>query len=408
MKLATRSDLVVFPRSRTPSERSLEKRRLRKHRVLNVVREHGPLSRADIAKISGFNLPSVSSLVDELVADGLALEDEAREIPRGRRPIPVYLNRAAAGVVGIDAGKRNTVALMTNLAGEVLARIEHPTPPQADARALAEWVCSIIEQISVASGNSAPPLCGVGVGIPGVIVKDAGPGNGAEYPAIKVRQAIEQRFGVGAIVENDTRMMAIGSRWYDVGREFSTYAVINLGHGTGAGLVIEGRVYGGKHGFAGELGYVPVGERGVQAEGFEGRPDCMENTGSAAGLLRMAQRDGLAVQSAVEVLELARDGNRTALAAVDAFADSLGRGIATLVNLLDPEAIILGGRLSRYHELFLPRLEQSVRTHSLPTILAATRILVSRHEADLAPMGAAAAVLDHIFHARHIDVDVVI
>src|SRR5690606_14979481 len=112
-------DLVAVNKpATTPSDRSIEKRRLRKHFILNVIREQGPLSRAEIAKVADFNLPSVSSLVDELIADGLAQEEKARHVLRGRRPIPVFLKQDAACALGIDVGKRTTTALLSNLAAK--------------------------------------------------------------------------------------------------------------------------------------------------------------------------------------------------------------------------------------------------------------------------------------------------
>lgn len=407
MALKTRNDLVVLPKSETPADRSIEKRRLRKHYVLNVIREKGPLSRADIAKASGFNLPSVSSLVDELVEGGLVFESEAREIPRGRRPIPVSLNANAACVLGIDVGKQSTIAVVTNLAGSVLSRFEKPSPATiGTAKGLTSWSVEVARSLMAGGGVSLPPLCGIGVGVPGLIGHGPGGDDASKFPAGQLRRRMEEEFGVAALVENDARMMALGSLWFDVGKQYSSFAVINIGHGIGCGIVIEGRVFAGAHGFAGELGYVPVGEKGV--EGYLGHPDALENVASGSGLLRLAAKAKLKVKSAADLAKLADDGDARAKAVFAEFADCLGKGIATIVNMFDPQAVILGGRVCRSSRHFIDATRDAVKRHALMPIASSCELRVSGLDVDLGPMGAAATVLHHIFTANHIGVEEVI
>lgn len=410
MALRTRQDLVVLPKSETPADRSIEKRRLRKHYVLNVIREKGPLSRADIAKVSGFNLPSVSSLVDELVSDDLAIESEAREIPRGRRPIPVSLNANAACVLGIDVGKQSTIALVANLSGAILTRIEKPSPARISTiEGLTEWIVSVANALLRSSGAILPPVCGIGVGIPGLIRREPGGGGARSAPRISANDLahrIEQEFGVPALVENDARTMALGSLWFDVGRKYRSFVVINIGHGIGCGIVVDGRVFTGCHGFAGEIGYVPVGERGV--DGYLGHPDALENIASGSGLLRLAANAKLKVKSAADLAELAQKGDARALAIFREFAGGLGRGIATIINMFDPEAVILGGRVCRSSRFFIEETRAAVKLHTLAPILSGCELHVSNLDVDLGPLGAAATVLHHIFTANHVGVEEVI
>lgn len=128
LPIETAPDLVVLPKDGSDDDRTVEMRRLRKHRVLNLIRESALTSRAEIARTTGYNLPNVSSIVEELVREGLVAESAAVQTPRGRRPVPISLNRNAAMVAGIDIARRSSVAMMMNLRGEVLFRHEEKTP----------------------------------------------------------------------------------------------------------------------------------------------------------------------------------------------------------------------------------------------------------------------------------------
>jgi predicted NBD/HSP70 family sugar kinase len=407
MDISIRPELVVVPNSATPAGRSIEKRRIRKHVVLNEIRCKGPLSRADISKNIGYNLPSVSNLVDELINDGLVVEEKARAIPRGRRPIPVQLNPAAASVLGIDMGRRSSIGMVLDLSGKIISRIERKTPTMKSAKAHANWAIKLAQMTIERCDGEIPPLCGVGVGLPGLVAAKL---NGKNEPvqdhADTIEAAIQEELGVPAFVDNDARMMALGSFWFGAGRNYKSFAVINIGHGIGVGLVLNGSILTGKQGFAGELGYIPLGQKGIP--GFLDHPDCLENIASGAGLLRRAKEEGLKVEDAAELSDLARDGNKKAIKIFNDFSQALGRAISTILNLFDPEAIILSGRVCRAEDLFYEKTREVVKVHTLGPIFESSKLQLSNLGIDLGPLGAGACVLHQIFYNNHIQVHEVI
>src|SRR5690606_24812547 len=173
-KVPVRQDLLVLNVPESPAQRSLEKKRLRRHQVLNVVRTQGPISRANIARTLCFNLPTVSSLVEELVDLGLVIEEEARPTRLGRRPIPVTLNGDAACVLGIDSGRTNTTALLMNLSGQVIRRAEHRTPTIEDTISQVDFLSFVARDIVNSGASEMPPLAGAAVALRGFI-RLAGP-----------------------------------------------------------------------------------------------------------------------------------------------------------------------------------------------------------------------------------------
>ena len=406
-QVKTIKDLVVVPTTDTPADRSIEKRRLRKHHILNVIREHGPLSRADISKVSGYNLRSVSSLVEELLGDDLVYENDAVEVPRGRRPIPVHLNRKAAAALGIDIGRRRTTGLLMDLGGHVIHEMELKTPECKRPDKYADWTMTVAEKMFESASDVTPPLCGIGVAVPGLIAKK---GLRVSYTmqeaAEHIRRELIHAYGVEVMVENDARMMAMGYLWFGKGGTYNSFAVLKIGAGLGLGIVEEGRTLQGAMGFAGELGHIPMGDNRIQCP--TGQYGCLENIASGAGITRMAEERGLEKTDAKEVAELVRQGNLEAKQIFHEFTVALGRGIATVLNLYNPEAVILGGRVASAADVFLDDLREIVAAHTLPPIWETTDIIVANGEGKYGSLGAGAVVLHHIYYSAHVTLDSVI
>jgi predicted NBD/HSP70 family sugar kinase len=416
--LTTRRDLLVRSSPLTPSDRSIEKRRLRKYFVLNVIREKGPLSRAEIAKASGLNLPSVSSLVDELVSDGLASEEAARHAVRGRRPIPVVLIENAVSIIGIDIGKSSTMTMVANLGAKVLQKTERPTPHLDTPEDHARWALQVVQETLSEAGSPLPPLCGIGVALPGLISvqpesgdlpqqtngKDAGVPGAAVAHA--VQKALSDQYDIEVFVDNDARLMVPGMRWFSSRPASQNFAVLNIGYGLGLGISLNGRLLSGAQGFAGELGHIPLGRPEVSC--FCGGNGCLENTASGAAISAMARERGLSTTDVEELAKMARAGDAPAKEIFAEFAGALGRGIATIINLFNPETIVLTGKVSRASDVFWDDMMNSVSRHALPAALARTTVVVEQASANLSLLGAVAVVLHHIFYSSRVSYEEVI
>ena len=167
LQIPIRLDLLKTEAPYTPADRVAEKRRIRKHQVLDVVRRQGPIPRVEIARVLGFNLPSVSSLVDDLLIEGLATEDKALKTAIGRRPIPVVFNPHAASVIGIDVGRSSIIGLLIDLGGNMLGRLERPAPQPLDFETLPDFIERFIQDLVDGQHPQMPPLAGLGSACPG-------------------------------------------------------------------------------------------------------------------------------------------------------------------------------------------------------------------------------------------------
>lgn len=406
-KVPIRPGLVLLPSGGTPADRSIEKRRVRKHSLLNVIRQHGPLSRAEISKLSGFNGPSVSSLVEELVADKLVLEESARETSRGRPPVPVRFNGKAASVVGIDIGWSSTIGVLLDLDGNVLANFEASTSKFKDPGANVRWILKVIDELIAGTTGEIPPICGVGISTPGLIPR-RNPETDFEdkFLTAEIRNVLSNELEIPVLIDNDARMMAIGSFWFGVGKEHKNFGVLNVGYGLGFGMVLGGKPVRGARGFAGEIGHIPFGDPDVPCSC--GRVGCIQNIASGEGLARMAGEAGLQVNDVKEIFDLARAKNEKALAIVNRFSDALARALSTIFTLYDPATVIISGRVSRSSDVYLDRVIQLVQKFTLPQIIKPSRIVLSELDVQLGSLGAAASILHRIFYSSHVEVDHVI
>lgn len=408
--IRTRQGLLLLKNPDSPAERTAEKRRIRKHQVLNTIRQFGPIARVEIARKLGFNLPTVSGLVDELVHDGLAIETEPRRTAIGRRPIPVLLNAHAACVLGVDLGRIVTVGLIMNLAGTTLGRTEKPTPNFSSPVEQGQWVQEFVRDFLREHAETLPPLAGVAVALPGFIYRPERAERHLTPEVEEIQKRLEQDLDVPIIVDNDAQMMALGALWFGNAGNYRTFCVLNIGHGIGMGTVIDRVVYQGFYGHAGEIGHVPLGQRDLPC--YCGGHSCLENTASGSGVERIAREMQLFPEgrlfSAFDVADLARAGDERAIEIWNRFARALARAIGAVITLFNPQAVILAGRYTRCSDVFFDKVMDELRGTTFPALLNETDILVSDLKENAGPLGTCACVLHHIFSASHIPAEAVV
>ncbi len=406
----TRKGLLLLESPDSPAQRTAEKRRIRKHQVLNAIRLYGPIARVDVARKLGFNLPTVSGLVDELVAEGLALESAPKKTAIGRRPIPVSLNPHAACVLGVDLGKIVTIGLLMNLGGTVLGRMESNTPSFSSPQEQGEWVRQFVREFLQSHAETIPPLAGVGVALPGFIYRPERAERHLTPEVEAIQSRLHEDLDIPIIVDNDAQMMALGTLWFGNETDLKTFCILNIGYGIGMGTVIDRAVYSGFYGHAGEIGHIPLGEPGLPC--YCGGHSCLENTASGSGIERMAREMGLVhgnkVLSVFDIADLARQNDPKALEIWQKFSQALARGIGTIITLFNPEAVILAGRFTRCADVFFDATMEHLRQTTFPALLEETTIKVSDLKENAGPLGTCASVLHHIFYASHIPAEAVV
>ena len=347
--------------------------------VLDALRRHGLVSRSDLARLTGLSRTTVGSLVSDLQARGLVVEevDGERQPGRGRPPAFLRLDRSAGVAVGIDFDHDRVRVALADLSSTVLGEdcaeidVDHSASDAIDA------AVEIIGALRVAAGLDESELIGAGVGLPGPIDGRTGtvgsatilPGWAGKSP----RDMLSERLGLPVEVDNDANLGALAEVSFGAGRGLTEVVYVRLGSGVGAGLVIGGRIHHGAAGLAGEIGHVQVHADGVVCRC--GNRGCLESVaaeGSIRALLRPAQGHEVTRRDVLELLA-ARDLGATRV--VNDAGRAIGRVLADLCNALNFEAVVVGGELSEAGEPLLDGIRDSIDRYALPGAAAAVKVV---------------------------------
>jgi glucokinase len=352
-----------------PESGTVNTRRLNRQRLLEAIRRLGPISRAELAKRTRLSPPTVSALVEELVAEvGLLREVGVGVSSGGRPPILLEFNAEFGSLVGVDIGSRMTRFALADLQGQVVARREERTRADSCEATIAQVVDGI-ERLVVESGREISKLFAVGIGAPGMTDVTTGrvisATNLAGWTDVPLRAIVETRFQAPTQVDNDANMAALGERWRGAASGRDGFVFLALGAGVGAGIVIGGRLHRGHHWYAGEISRMTLDYREWQVD-FGERGYLESRIGAAAipewaharAVLERTSRDDKAAMRLI--FDAARDGDRAAAKVVEELAVFLGTAVANIVAVLDPELVVFGGGLSHAGTLLLEPVRRVV------------------------------------------------
>ena len=339
-------------------------RAINERSVLELIHRRGPLSRAQVARVSGLSKPTVSLALSGLLEAQLVREVGRSRGDRGPSALLYQLNPTAGWVVGIDVGRNWVRAAIADIAGHVVARRDERARVSS-ARSLIGQIGSIAHRLAGEAGVDWSQVTHAALGSPGVF--DPVHGYVAMAPNLPgwgrhgLVEAVREQLGTNVTFENDVNLAALAERAHGLGRNLANFAFLSVGTGIGLALVIDGQLRRGAHGAAGEIAYLPIGPADPR-DPANRRRGAFEETTAAAGIVRQAKALGMrSPLSAETIFTAARRGNRTAIKVVQTEAARLALAIATITPVLDPEIVILGGGIGRNGDLLLEPIERELR-----------------------------------------------
>lgn len=370
--------------------------------VLGAVRREGSISRTDIATVTGLSAPTVSGITSELIERGLLFEASTGASAGGRRPILLELNASAGFAIGAKVTDREVIGVLTDLNAWVVARATVQL-----AGTTAQDVVDAVAKLSsrLARKAAGSPVYGVGIGLAGVIDRRAGTVRHAtyfEWRSVDLAGLVSARTGLSVVIDNDINALVANERWFRHGRDIENLLVVSLGRGVGLGMVLDGRVYRGSIGGAGEFGHVNVDPQGaVCACGKRGCLEALIADPALEGQLAAAGCGPL--RDAYQRAMSAPDGPEAAI--LSAAARTLGRALANLVNVLNPDRIVLTGEGVRLVEVTGEQLRASIAEHIFDGLSDELEIVVQPWDDEDWARGAAAVLLGELFQPalRRID-----
>ncbi|MFI6740793.1 ROK family protein [Nonomuraea sp. NPDC050451] len=334
--------------------------------ILALLGTVGPLSRSEIARRLDLSPATVTQLTRELMGHGMLEELDLKPSRGGRPAVRLGLVGSAGRALGVKVTADHLVLVDVRLDGEVLGSWERPFDPSApDALdSLAGAITSVVSESS--ADERTPPLLGIGVGVPGSVDDQAAGTVNAPtlgWQAMAVGDWLRRRLELPVLVENDVNALAAAERLYGRGRTHRDFLVVTIGRGVGAAIVADGRVYRGARGGAGEFGHLPVDPGGpVCGCGARG---CLEAYVGAAGLLAAARAKD--VQLDLPALGRAAAGGDAGAREVFAEAGAiLGRATAGLINVVDPEVVVVLGEGTADWPLWRASFDAALRAQLYP------------------------------------------
>ncbi|MGG4552515.1 ROK family protein [Paenibacillus humicus] len=354
-------------------------KKMNKTLVLDTIRQRQPLSRADIAATLGLNKATVSSLVSELIESQLVTEIGPGESSGGRKPTLLLFNRGAGYAIGIDIRVNDLFALLVDLEGNVIRERTVPLEDSSTDHAI-DQIRKMIHWLSKKAPESPYGIVGIGIGVPGLVDEKSrivsAPNLG--WNNVAVQNLLASEFGENIHIDNEANAGAIGEKLYGAGRDAANLIYISIGVGIGSGMIVGGELYRGISNFSGEVGHMTVSENGPLCRC--GNRGCWETLASEKALLdRAAQRwkDSSAAsdeEGLDRLLNLARAGDPDALSLLEETGKHLGVGLANLVNILNPELIVIGNRLSMAGDLLQEPMLHTLESRSLSYHMKKTQV----------------------------------
>ncbi|MEV0966828.1 ROK family transcriptional regulator [Streptomyces sp. NPDC049910] len=383
------------------SQTSLHRANL--ERVVRAVRLAGSLTQAEIARSTGLSAATVSNIVRELREGGTV--EVTPTSAGGRRARSVSLSGDAGMVVGVDFGHTHLRVAIGNLAHQVLAEESEPLDVDASSAQGFDRAELLVKRLIEATGINPDKIVGVGLGVPGPIDVESGTlGSTAILPGwsgINPSRELSGRLGVPVYVDNDANLGALGELVWGSGRGVKDLAYIKVASGVGAGLVIEGQIYRGPGGTAGEIGHITLDESGPVCRC--GNRGCLETFTAARYVLPLLQSSHGPDLTMEKVVQLAREGDPGCRRVVADVGRHIGSGVANLCNLLNPSRVVLGGSLAEAGELVLAPIRESVSRYAIPSAARRLSVLPGALGARAEVLGALALVLGEMGDSTLLD-----
>ncbi len=370
--------------------------------VLKTIFDHDAISRAEIARVTKLTRATVSDMVANLIEEGLVEEIGYGELIGGKAPIMLSLVADSRYLIGLNLAQDKFIGSVVNLRGEIKKTVEFPVNDIDGEQAL-QLVYQILDQLTQ---NSWRPLVGIGVGTPGLVNTQDGIVINAvnlDWQDLPLAHLLEERYNIPVTVLNDSQATAIGEFVYGADHHSeSNLVVVTIKHGIGAGILINGRLFQGDGGGAGEIGHVVVQENGKLCRC--GKYGCLETVASARAIVQCATSlvpefgdlelaknpQGISLDT-IESAWRAKDP--LALKVISEAAHYLGVSIASLIGVLNIRKIVLTGDMSPFGEEWLESVQYAMTQAALTRMAQDTQLELGTLEFKACILGASAFIL---------------
>ncbi|MEX1071250.1 MAG: ROK family protein [Anaerolineales bacterium] len=340
---------------------------------------------------------TISGITAELIDRKLVFEKETGTSRGGRRPILLALDPKGGYVIGLKLSEDHITGVLTDLKATVIASHTNGLKGRS-VETVMDAVEDVVSALLTKSGLKHKQLLGVGVGLAGIIDTDSrrlrhSPIFG--WRNVPLSDLLQERLNVSVYLDNDVNTLTLAEQWFGVGQGVNNFLVVTIGRGVGLGMVINGQIYQGAHGGAGELGHTVIDPMGPLCKC--GKTGCLETYLADPALVSMGAASFKDVITVDDLLALAHEGQQAAIDVYSGAGDALAKGIANLINVLSPELIIISGEGVRAGDLLFKPMNNALKKYVMPGLSEDTQIQIDSWDDDAWARGAASLVLGELY-----------
>jgi predicted NBD/HSP70 family sugar kinase len=330
--------------------------------IFTTVLSHGPVTRLEAARRAGLSPAAVTKAVRPLIDAGYLVEDvdEDARPALGRPANPVRVDGGRALFIGVKVTGDEVIGVLTDLCCRIRVARHVPLTGR-DPRTVLASIAELAQELLIEAAGFGVGVLGLGLAVSGDVDRAEGVVRYSpflEWRDVRLAELAAMTTGLPVTVDNDVRALTVAEQWFGAGAGLTDFAVVTVGAGIGCGLVVHGQVVAGAHGVAGEIGHVVVDPAGPRCHC--GNRGCVEAiAGDAAIVARVREVTGVQVADTVEAVALAHQGDAGAREVYARAGEAIGRGIATVANLLGPERVIISGEGLAAYDLFAEQIRDS-------------------------------------------------
>jgi predicted NBD/HSP70 family sugar kinase len=394
-------------------DRTLTDKERKNLAILEVIRKNGPISRTDISKLTELNIVTVSNYVNHYIKKGLVIEGELDESTGGRKPVLVELNPKAGYIVGVGLNMMSMVGVLVDLEINVVTELKKERLPENSEKVVQQMVDLAAEIIEKAEIDKTK-IVGVGVGVPGIIDER---GRTIRWPqslgdkdvsvCTSIKDTFEKRLGVPAFVENDANAAVLGEKWLGLDRDVRN--MVYMFSGVGCGILINEEIYRGANGAAGELGITSahaskdytfkiatqLGRWEMDIGMVRHARERMEK--GETSVIKDLVKGDLNRINFKDIVRGVKEKDAVALKVVEQAGQDLGRKIAFIVNLLNPEVVVIGGGIEDCGAPLLDSIKNTVKEWSVEEASTQVKIIPSAFGENAVALGVVGIVAREVF-----------
>ncbi|WP_433652110.1 ROK family protein [Micromonospora zamorensis] len=366
--------------------------------LLAQLRSAGPLSRAELIRLTGLSRTTLFDIIGDLIARGVVVEREpalSGHRGRGRPSTTVSLNPSAGRIVGIDLGRATITVIVATLGHDILARGSRPITLTAGPARRANAAIKLIDDLVQQHDIDLRALEAIGLGLPGLVAgRSRSAGDSGSSPSVAAKQVstrIQDRYGVAVVTDNNSRLAALAEGTWGATRDVRDAIYVRWSDGVGGGLIVDGRLARGAHGAAGEIGHVSVEPDGDPCPC--GGRGCLELLIRPSALIEQCARRGVTVADPADLVARATAGEPIVSDVVRHAATLLGRVLSGMVVQLDPGKVAIGGTLAHAGETVLEPVRTAIGQLAIPGHTRRLDVVTAQFGDEGGALGAVAAAL---------------